>query len=451
MSVYRHFAMTLSIIAVCGVSLMAHAQESAEAGRSASSDGIDVEVEQGGVVLIQMAVPRAINQQGEVDTFGLTEALSGTVQRNLMLSSFFNVLKPAQIIAKSDQEGLKPVYKDWFNSGAQGLVKIGYRKNGNQVIVDFRLYSVEGSEQVRLPKPFDGPIKTEAAVKKLRTLAHQFCNEVIGYYTKKKGFFGSQIVFVKAGRRSKAIYTMSADGIEEKALTGGRGINMLPSMGAGRLYFTSFRNGGPHAFRLGSANTKAFAAYSGLNTGAVLSPDGSSVAITLSKDGNPEIYLLHPDTGRVKKRLTRSEAIDTSPAWSPDGQRIAFVSDRHGSPQIFVMNADGSGVERLTFQGDYNQTPDWNPTSNLIAFTARDERAVFDIFTVDAGTKEIKRLTQNQGNNEEPTWSPDGRFIAFSSTRSGTAKMYLMDVTGRYQHKLSTGKGAYLTPFWVRY
>ena len=30
-------------------------------------------------------------------------------------------------------------------------------------------------------------------------------------------------------------------------------------------------------------------------------------------------------------------------------------------------------------------------------------------------------------------------------------KMYLMDVTGRYQHKLSTGKGAYLTPFWVRY
>ena len=67
------------------------------------------------------------------------------------------------------------------------------------------------------------------------------------------------------------------------------------------------------------------------------------------------------------------------------------------------------------------------------------------------GTKEIKRLTQNQGNNEEPTPVAGWSFRRFQQHAVGHREMYLMDVTGRYQHKLSTGKGAYLTPFWVRY
>ena len=201
---------------------------------------------------------------------------------------------------------------------------------------------------------------------------------------------------------------------------------------------------------MSGGKARSFAAYKGLNTGGVLSPDGQYVAATLSKDGNPELYLLHPDTGKIIKRLTRNWGIDTSPSWSPDGKRIAFVSNRHGSPQIWVMNADGTDPKRLTFQGDYNQTPDWNPRGNLIAFTARDERAVFDIFTVDVRTGAVTRLTQNQGNNEEPSWSPDGRFMAFTSTRSGKSKLYIMNDNGRYQTQISTGKGSYLTPCWAR-
>jgi TolB protein len=174
------------------------------------------------------------------------------------------------------------------------------------------------------------------------------------------------------------------------------------------------------------------------------------VAATLSKDGNAEIYLLDAGSGSVKKRLTNAWGIDTSPTWSPDSSQIAFVSDRHGSPQIWVMGADGGNARRLTFQGEYNQTPDWSPKGDKIVFTARDERAVFDLFTVEVATGKIQRLTQNQGNNEEPTWSPDGRFIMFTSTRDGGAQLYLMSEDGRTQTRISTGKGEYFTPFWVR-
>jgi TolB protein len=190
--------------------------------------------------------------------------------------------------------------------------------------------------------------------------------------------------------------------------------------------------------------------YPGLNTGGVLSPDGSRVAATISKDGNPEIYLLEAGSGKIIKRLTNADGIDTSPTWSPDGSQIAFVSDRHGTPQIWVMGADGSGARRLTFQGDYNQTPDWSPRGDLIAFTARDERYKFDVFTVNVSTGEVQRVTQDQGNNEEPSFSPDGRYLIFSSTRSGESKLYLSTVDGRVQHPVSQGKGEYLTPAWQR-
>ena len=168
-----------------------------------------------------------------------------------------------------------------------------------------------------------------------------------------------------------------------------------------------------------------------MNTGASWSPDGSKLAITLSKDGNPEIYIISASTGKVIKRLTNNRHIDTSPAWSPDGKEIAFVSDREGGPQIFVMKANGSGQRRVSMNGSYNTTPAWSPAKGqrVIAFTTRDGSA-FDIVTLDLVTKKMVRITQNEGSNEEPSFAPNGRVLAFSSARSGGAGIYIANADG---------------------
>lgn len=410
-------------------------------------DKVDGTVISTTTVIVPLAVPKAFNQGGSADTIGVTEALSGTIQRDLQITGYFSFVKPAAFLVDPAKEGMRPDYKAWFNANAQGVIKAGYTITGKQVTVDLRLFSVDGGAQVPL-QGFAGPKTLPLQTRQIRQHAHQFVNEVIRYYTKSPGFFGSRIVLVKRTGKGKSLYMISADGREETRLTSDSSINMLPSFRGGKIFFTSFRGGGPHLYSLSGGSAKPFAAYKGLNTGGVLSPAGNAVAATLSKDGNPEIYLLNPSTGKPIKRLTNSWGIDTSASWSPDGSQIAFVSDRHGSPQIWVMSAGGGGARRLTFQGDYNTTPEWSPRGDKIVFTARDERNVFDIFTVRVADGVIERITQNQGNNEEPTWSPDGRHIAFTSTRNGSSQVYIATEDGRIQTQITRGKGGYTTPFW---
>ena len=149
--------------------------------------------------------------------------------------------------------------------------------------------------------------------------------------------------------------------------------------------------------RLG-ARPRRLSRHAGLNIGAAFSPDGRTIALTLSKDGNAEIYLVRAADGEILARLTDHPGIDASPSFSPDGAQLAFVSNRQGSPQIWVMPASGGAAKRVTFQGNYNQSPRFSPRSDdsQIAFTGRDERGRFDVFVLDLAAGTTQRVTQNQ-------------------------------------------------------
>lgn len=64
------------------------------------------------------------------------------------------------------------------------------------------------------------------------------------------------------------------------------------------------------------------------------SPDGTKIAMTLSKDGQPDIYYFDLTQSRFV-RVTSNKAIDTEPTWAADSKSLYFTSERGGRAQIY--------------------------------------------------------------------------------------------------------------------
>jgi Tol biopolymer transport system component len=99
-----------------------------------------------------------------------------------------------------------------------------------------------------------------------------------------------------------------------------------------------------------------------LNVGAFeVSPDGQTIAMQAAPGTKDwEIYVMRSD-GTGLKQLTDNRAQDQLPTWSPDGTKIAFTSERDGNPEIYVMKADGSSQTNLSRNAADDESPSWIP------------------------------------------------------------------------------------------
>lgn len=397
------------------------------------SENAPLEVEIWGGIrdLYKIAVPTPLGNSA------LAKEVQAIESQDLKISSLFEVLDPKSYIADLKAEGMSIVKDPWVQIGAQGVSKCTVTDAGGQVKLSCNLFEVARGDKVVLAKTFTG--KRDG----VRLLVHQWINKVIGYFTGEDGVFGTQLLFSRrVSEKVKHVMTADWSGGNVGRVTRNKSINILPAWGpGGSVYYTSFVEGFPYLYRTGQR--KPVLRHPGVNMGAAFF--GGRMAVVLSKDGNPEIYVGGAD-GSGLKRLTNSGSIDVSPSWSPDGSKLAFVSDRHGSPQIFVMGSGGGGAKRITFKGSYNQTPSWcpRPGSNLIAFTGRDS-GTYDVFTVDSGSGQIRRLTQRQGRNMDPAFAPDCRAVAFHSSRGG---IFISNPEGLNQNM--TVKGSADTIRWSK-
>lgn len=414
----------------------------------------DIEVSGAKVQSYPVALANPLANRRDLTDAG--QGLRTRVQSLLELTGMIKVLDPAGFLAKAD-EGMKTVQIDWEawrNVGAKGLLKTRVRQQAKSLVVDYLVLDVASKKAL-----VNGSLQT--SLDGVEGLAGTIADGLLQGLTGEPGPFRSRLAFVRQKAQNKTVWMAEPDGANARLMTPAAGLHILPAWGPGgqTLYFTSYASRKPHLYRVSTRGGRwtAISRRAGINTGAKVSPGPVTIggqtypyliALTLSKDGNAEIYLLNMDGGIVK-RVTNHWGIDSSPTWSPNGKELAFVSDRGGTPQVYISKVDGSDLRRITWKGDYNQTPAWSPRGDLIAFVGRDERNRFDIFSVTVLTGEITRLTQNEGHNEEPTWAPNGRLLAFTSTREGGfPRVWVMREDGRHATLVSGLKGRAFTPRW---
>ena len=283
----------------------------------------------------------------------------------------------------------------------------------------------------------------------LRREAHAFADDMVLAITGKKGIAQTKIAFkVEQPDGNGEIYVADFDGYNPQAVTHDGAIVAAPAWVPGRLavYYTSYKLGNPDIFYhdLSTGQRRAVARYSGLNTSAAVSPDGTRVAMILSKAGSPNVYVGNADGTDLKRLTTTSE--DSSPCWSPDGQWLCFATKINSRRLLAKVPAGGGEVQILRTVGVSNPTePDWSPDGKWLAFTA--QMGEFDVCVVPAGGGTATVLT----SGEDPSWAPNSRTLVYARrTASYRYVLSLLDAPTKQVKDVARVSGSDSQPAWAR-
>jgi TolB protein len=189
------------------------------------------------------------------------------------------------------------------------------------------------------------------------------------------------------------------------------------------------------------SDIRVLTASPGYDAEATISPDGSKIVFTSTRDGDLDIYVMDADGTNVR-RLTHEEGYDGGAFFSPDGSQIVYrayhptnaaeLADyrallqtgliRPGKLDIWAMNSDGSDKRRLTSNGAANFAPFFHPSGRKIIFSSNmsDPRGrLFDLYLINTDGSGLERVTAYPDFDGFPMFSRDGRKLVFASNRGG--------------------------------
>ncbi len=397
------------------------------------------------------------------------QELNTVFYNDLDVSSYFQFINPNAYLEDPAKIGLRPApgepggfnFENWKKIGAEFLIRGGYRFEKGDLYLEAYVYYVNEAKNI-LAKTYKGTSNDA------RLIAHTFANDLITAMTGKKGYFTSKIVTSsdRSGGKAKEIFIMDWDAANVVQKTFTKNISISPNWspdGRNIIYttYTFHKNAkqtNTDLLSLDLITNKKFVLswQRGVNSGGTYTPDGKNIFLSISNGDNHDIYKIDPE-GKNRTQITKGKfgELNVEPNVSPDGSKVAFSSTREGSkPMIYTMGTDGGNIKRVTYAGDYNSTPNWSPDGKKIVFAGQD-KTHYDIFIMNADGTGLERLTDARkkngrpADNEYPVFSPDGRQVMFTSNRTGTYQLYLINIDGTGERRLTFDQANYFQPKWL--
>jgi len=292
----------------------------------------------------------------------------------------------------------------------------------------------------------------EASAREVRRNAFKAADEIIEAITGKKGFASARLLMVGNKTKAKELYICDSDGRGLYQVTQDRKMIVGPRWGhdAKSIFYSSNLKTFVAIYKIDLATLKRtqMANFSGMNASPAVSPDGSTLAMVLSKDGNPELYVMNLSDRSLTRLTSTKRGNEASPSWSPDGREIVYVSDAPGTPQLFIISRNGGTARQITSRGRQNVAPDWGPHGEIVYSSLTGGKFQLVVFNPQTGVS--RQLTSEHADHEDASWAPDGRHIAFAKTSGYNSKVYLIDTDGSAPLLLSTGTGDWYAPKWTR-
>lgn len=199
--------------------------------------------------------------------------------------------------------------------------------------------------------------------------------------------------------------------------------------------------------------------------GARLEEVGPGSDGMISQDGNRVVMMagdrpyeaIEWQDIRSGRRVRLAEGgFEAMPVWSPDGDEAAISSTRDGEPQVYVLRVDGSGkVQKVLKNAGRDFPDDWSHDGKFLAIQRNEpNRFRKDLVYAqrDPETDEWteKPLRQTEFDEYFARFSPHGRYYAYVSDETGSNEIIVREFpNGERRWVISRGEGAG-RPRWSR-
>ncbi len=248
---------------------------------------------------------------------------------------------------------------------------------------------------------------------------------------------GTQVAFtverpdVNANTKPKQIYVAPVAGGQPRELTT-EGTNQRPrwTRDSKRIIFVSNRGGSSQVWSMKAdgSEQKAITTIPTEASGVIVSPDDKWIVF------NSDVYPECPDeacnkakkeaekNNKVKARVYTSLLYRHWTDWQSSTRKHLMIAPIEGGPaKDLTPGQFDTPPFSLGGPDDYAVSPDGKELA-YVSNTERDQSISTntDIFVVPVGGGEPKRITLNAGADRSPSYSPDGKYLAFrSQARAG--------------------------------
>jgi len=225
------------------------------------------------------------------------------------------------------------------------------------------------------------------------------------------------------GNGNREVYRVDLDGQDLQRLTPGAGDNVQPTVAAGTVVFTSFRDGAADLWTvpLAGGTERRLAAPMPASQPA-LSPDGRRLAFIAPSGGVDHLWSAASDgsaAAPVSGSASFASAIQASPAWSRAGDSVAVVTTQFGNAAIVVIAGGGGAEVPLTTGASTDVDPAWSPDGHTLAFASTRDGDL-GLFLLTVGTGTVRRLSPSPSTHAQPAWLPDGRIVYVAGSADST-------------------------------
>lgn len=291
-----------------------------------------------------------------------------------------------------------------------------------------------------------------------RRIAHFLSDKIYYVLLGQKGAFDTRLSYVtvtenSTGGRTYKLQISDSDGFNPQTVVRSSNPILSPawSRDQKKLAYVSFKNNRSEVFVMTPFMKTVpikLPKFDGIASSPTWHPSGESIALTISKQGNKDIYLYNFKSEKLE-RLTKNISIDTEASFSPDGTKIAFTSNRTGQVQVYIKDLKSGKISRATFEGRYNAKPVFSPDGKDLALIHRVGKD-YRLALLDIASRDLTVMTQNK-SDESPYFSPNGGMIIYATNKDNKGILSIISLHNNQSVELMRADGELREPSWSNY